>query len=347
MMPISHFVNIENRIVAIDLLKIFAIVAIMVRHLHWFFSMSINIITTNIVIIFGELGVYIFLFCSAFGLSISAVKKGGSVPVFWRQRYLRVFPLYLLALIFYGFFVVQLDWWNFGVHAFGLHSFFLPLSHKPEPYWFMGVLLQLYIIFPILFGLLAYSRQFYWLLVVVLYLANYALLNRLQIGYDSWQMFESAIEDSSIFSFIPVVALAIDAGYHMAFRQANKIEYLWAFYFSLALLAIIYIIFHYIRFGLDYHELFLFGKKVFFVFVSLFLLAFLWISSRFPRLSRLRICAIIASGSYCTYLFHEFVFFFVSIYVGTNFMAVIVALGMAIMSGVFVQKTYDKIMASI
>lgn len=125
----------------------------------------------------GILGNYIFFTISGLGLAMSQYHKSLPPLLFYRRRLLRILPAYWAALflvflvnIFMG---VNINWTDYVLHFFCLHVFFPRLVFSiSAPFWFIGVLLQLYLLFPFLFWL---CRRFspFLLIVFALFLPYY------------------------------------------------------------------------------------------------------------------------------------------------------------------------------
>ena len=111
----------------------------------------------------GPLGVGVFILFSGFGLTYSLVKRGGfetSWAIWYRRRLTRLFPVYWLAhLVFlvspfavlndpidYRFLLSLLGERVYPVDK--MFFYFVPA------WWFLGLLIQLYIVFPLLFKLM-------------------------------------------------------------------------------------------------------------------------------------------------------------------------------------------------
>ena len=111
----------------------------------------------------GAQGVGVFILFSGFGLTYSLVKRGGvetSWAVWYRRRFVRLFPVYWLAhLVFLvSPFAVLHDPVDyrfllsfFGDRVFPVDKMFFYLV---PAWWFLGLLIELYIVFPFLFKLM-------------------------------------------------------------------------------------------------------------------------------------------------------------------------------------------------
>ncbi len=143
----------------------------------------------------GSQGVGVFILFSGFGLTYSLVKRGG-IGISWadwyRRRFLRLFSIYWLAhLVFLvSPFVILHDTFDyrfllsfFGDRVYPLDKMFFYLV---PAWWFMGLLIELYIAFPVLFKLmqrLGWAR-YLGLCVVLSSAARYILTSLLDAnGY--------------------------------------------------------------------------------------------------------------------------------------------------------------------
>ena len=111
----------------------------------------------------GHYGVQIFIFISGFGLTISMLRCHKSWFKFIVDRLKKLYPLLLTALIFYILFSVLTNYKLFNYYDFRDMVYKLLFVHTllPEqglslngPWWFFGLIFQLYLIFPFLFYLI-------------------------------------------------------------------------------------------------------------------------------------------------------------------------------------------------
>ncbi len=111
----------------------------------------------------GAQGVGVFILFSGFGLTYSILRRGGvetSWTVWYRRRFKRLFPVYWLAHIV--FLVSPLAVLHDKVDYRFLLSFFgdriFPVDkmffYLVPAWWFLGLLIELYIVFPLLFKLM-------------------------------------------------------------------------------------------------------------------------------------------------------------------------------------------------
>jgi peptidoglycan/LPS O-acetylase OafA/YrhL len=111
----------------------------------------------------GSQAVGVFILFSGFGLTYSLVKRGrfeASWAEWYRRRFMRLFPLYWLAhLVFlvspFAALHDPVDWRFllsfFGDRVYPVDKMFFYLV---PAWWFLGLLIELYIVFPVLFELM-------------------------------------------------------------------------------------------------------------------------------------------------------------------------------------------------
>ena len=132
---------------------------------------------------FGHYGVPIFLFLSAFGLVMKYEQKMPATPVpatgkkesawsFLRQHFLKLFKLMLTGFVLF----VLVDGMTPRPHHYhlldvvaqlGMFNNLLPHPERviwPGPYWFFGLMMQLYVIY----RLLLYRRSSWWVVCLML-----------------------------------------------------------------------------------------------------------------------------------------------------------------------------------
>lgn len=118
---------------------------------------------------FGHFGVQMFIFLSGYGLAVSMMKKEQSWGVFVVNRWKKLYPLLLTGVLFYIFFAKMLmdgavptsyHWRELGYKFFLIHTL-IPEAGLTlcGPWWFFGLIFQLYLLFPLLFKLL---RRYGW-----------------------------------------------------------------------------------------------------------------------------------------------------------------------------------------
>ncbi len=147
---------------------------------------------------FGDQGVQLFVILSGFSLAWSAIHKFGyaALPMgeFYRRRLLRIYPMWIVAHIGLGLAMAatgmgsstSLRSWLLSIAGVR----FLPsLFYAITPaWWYIGLLLQLYLVFPLLWrGLLRLgSMRFFAVCCVVGFAARAAGMIVLEDAMDAW-----------------------------------------------------------------------------------------------------------------------------------------------------------------
>ena len=169
----------DRRFREIDFIKGIAIIWIVVFHMFKDFNMLFvgeagsSGLSFSHLVMWGALGVDLFIICSGFLLTYSYsnsvnIKSSGK---FLLRRLKRIVPLYYIAI----FSVLVLDYFigreNFQVnamsiifHMLGLHTFTGYIMDIQGAWWFIGLIIQLYILFPFIHRLLRYFNKFYVLI---------------------------------------------------------------------------------------------------------------------------------------------------------------------------------------
>ena len=100
----------------------------------------------------GNCGVDIFLFLSGFGLyfSLTRLREGSAHPlgVFYRHRFSRVLPAYLIVSVLYYGLIGTKDFADWMGKIF-LYGFYSPVLDGGR-YWYFALLFPLYLLFPLI-----------------------------------------------------------------------------------------------------------------------------------------------------------------------------------------------------
>jgi len=132
----------------VDYLKGYAIFTIVMFHLllgqvSGIFGTAIN---------FGGAGVHVFVLCSGFGLYLSHMRKILNYGAFMKRRLLRVhLPFVLVVLL-----TVLVPWNKFNLGVFLSNIFFYKMFFEDwncaygGQMWFVSMIVQMYLLFPIL-----------------------------------------------------------------------------------------------------------------------------------------------------------------------------------------------------
>lgn len=194
--------KVRSRFDWVDGLKAFAIIGILINHFveefgegPWFSNPSYNwpsfherILTllpdgSNWFVIgikflgwLGDMGPGIFILLSGFTLTISQLRNEKSSLNFFRSRILRIFPLYVAIHIIVIAFIIAVDYPE-GFKAFSPWVFLSLLGLRftdslfffiNPSWWFIWLIIQLYLFFPILFRLLKKESLLYFISITLL-----------------------------------------------------------------------------------------------------------------------------------------------------------------------------------
>ncbi|MCE5335861.1 MAG: acyltransferase [Desulfobacteraceae bacterium] len=157
----------------------------------------------------GAQGVGVFVLFSGFGLTYSLVRKGDLAPAWgkwFKRRFVRLFPIYWLAhLIFLvsPFQVHDAVDYRFILSLFGERVYPIDTAfyYFVPAWWFVGLLLQLYIVFPLLYYLMRRMgpARFLALAILVAAVSRYLIFsvlsadgNYLQGGFFGCRLWEFA-----------------------------------------------------------------------------------------------------------------------------------------------------------
>lgn len=182
-------VSSDRRLLWVDGLKAFAIIGIILNHFvesfgsfPWFSNPSYNWpdVATRLSSVFpsdgspgwrlvqflgwlGDMGPGIFILVSGFTLTLSSLnrsEKDLNIREFYLKRFVRIFPLYLVIHLLVIFFAVMLragigfDSSRVCLSMLGLRFTDKLFFYINPSWWFIWLILQLYIVFPILYRLL-------------------------------------------------------------------------------------------------------------------------------------------------------------------------------------------------
>jgi peptidoglycan/LPS O-acetylase OafA/YrhL len=157
----------------------------------------------------GYIGVGVFVILSGFGLSYSLAKTGGPTGNWWTwywKRVLRIYPMYWLAHLVYlvSPFEARLEPVDYrfflsflGDRFYPIYSIFFYLN---AAWWFFGLLLQLYLITPLLYRLLQKVGSGWFLFLCALatvgtrmsFLTIYPQGEQMMVGFCGCRLWEFA-----------------------------------------------------------------------------------------------------------------------------------------------------------
>ncbi|WP_448541682.1 acyltransferase family protein [Roseiflexus sp.] len=147
----------------------------------------------------GDQGVQLFLIASGFGLVWSLLPRysQASLPLldFYRRRLWRIYPLWIGAHLVFGLFGTLVDW-GASLRDLRLYLSMAGLRITPElfyyfspAWWYVGLIIQLYMVFPVLWEGLRRLGPGRFLLIscIVAFTARAAGLFLLDSYIDQWQ----------------------------------------------------------------------------------------------------------------------------------------------------------------
>lgn len=121
----------------------------------------------------GDIGVQMFIAASGFGLTWSVLRSSRTTREFYARRLFRIVPLWVVAHLF----AMGLWFFGAGMDPFrkftwaslaGLRMFPQVMYYFAPAWWFIGLIVQLYVVFPWLSKLLQKwgPRKFFWTFLV-------------------------------------------------------------------------------------------------------------------------------------------------------------------------------------
>ena len=174
----------KPRLLYIDLIRVVATFLIILHHLHFHF-LDFKLFTSETLwknnflnLSLGDIGVSLFIFISGLGLVLSLNNKKFKIKEFYKKRVLRIYPDFLIAYFFFfawyqlkNYFPNNIKIPNFILSLTGLDtyltSFFSFISYSFFD-WFIGFILILYLIFPLLYYIYKKDQRLLLLLATLL-----------------------------------------------------------------------------------------------------------------------------------------------------------------------------------
>ncbi len=186
----------------------------------------------------GYMGVSIFFVLSGWGLAVSALKRKGdfSLTSYFKNRIVKIFPLYLASLVFFG--LLFYGQGNKGLldQLLGLFAKLLLLTnYSPSAiftinpsFWFLGTIGILYILFPVIF--IAANKRPSTTLISTLAIAYLSTLAIQSTPLQQWHPFFAMggfplakIGEFSLGIFIAIIAERRDIFSDRIFKNAKNI----------------------------------------------------------------------------------------------------------------------------
>ncbi len=120
----------------------------------------------------GDQGVQIFIVASGVGLAWSALRESQPMPAreFYRKRLMRIVPLWITAHVMFVLLSIGMEpalrvtEWQTWASLAGLRMLRPVMYHFAPAWWFIGLLLQFYLVFPLLMQALRRwgPARFFW-----------------------------------------------------------------------------------------------------------------------------------------------------------------------------------------
>ena len=177
---------------------------------------------------FGHYGVQIFIFISGLGLTYSMIKNPSSWGNFMGGRLKKLYPLLLTGIIVYFIstilitksLVSSLEWHELSYKLLFLHTL-LPDSGMKivGPWWFFGLIMQLYLLFPFLYKFIV---KYNWKALVALWIISYGWI------FIS-QNYCQDLRDISLMQNAPGHLSEFSLGIWFALNKDKKIHVFWLF----------------------------------------------------------------------------------------------------------------------
>ena len=325
---------------SLDTIKVFFIILVIARHIHWYFHIPrIKIIYIGILSLVDIFMGFIFLM-SGLGLSLSMHKKPIRPMAFYLKRFMRIYPLYVFSLFLYMYFVANIDISNFFVHLLNLHNFFPIYCHNPKPLWFMGIIFQFYLLFPILFVLLAKYHHKYVFYSALIYILYASIILSYEYLSNKAMYISSNLQDVTFIFFLVQFSAGMYVGrllYQNDIKQFNRILRYGHITFIALFPATMFIVLVFNEETLYY--LFKFLSPIYCFATTSVCLSLL---HRFINRSILGFFSRISSCIFATYLFHEFILSSFAWISKSALFGIGLAVPFTLLFGFYLQGFYDK-----
>lgn len=335
-------VNIEKENYEImNAIKIIFILLVLLRHFHWYFEFPrIHPMYLGILALVEIFMGYIF-FISGFGLTLSQMKNKYKKVDFYKKRLLRIYPLYIVSLVIYVFYVAEIDFKNFLIHVVNLHNFFPEYCHNPKPLWFMGIIFQFYILFPILFKFYMRYKKLMLITSIIIYLIYTGIIFSIEYTSAKALYKDSNLQDVFLLTFLPQFVIGMYVGELFYNNQKEKFEKMLTIGNKLIFLLITVTVAMVLLFDerlLNYG--FKYISPLYSIAVTCFCIRFL----KYINKSTIQFMSRLSIGVFAVYLFHEFIFSFMSIISKNYIFGLIVVFPFTFLIGTCIQYGYEQIL---
>lgn len=175
---------------------------------------------------FGHYGVQVFIFISGFGLTISMLHRQRTWAVFVGERLRKIYPILFTGIIVYFFSYLLLRGELISHHILIQLFYKVLFIHTllPEegtelvgPWWFFGLIVQLYLLFPLLYNLI---KKIQWKALLLIALVSY-----------SWILFSQyelrALWNVPLLQNAPGHIVEFSLGIWFALNKDKNFHWLW------------------------------------------------------------------------------------------------------------------------
>jgi len=176
---------------------------------------------------FGHYGVQLFILVSGFGLALSMMNHPRTWESFVVTRLKKLYPLLLVGVLFYFFGKILVDGKVFSTYEKTELGYKLLFIHTliPNsglslngPWWFFGLIFQLYLLFPLLFrAMQRWGWKTFWVVCVL----SYGLIFLFRDGLN---LYHGSIVMQNAPGHLPEFCL----GMMLAIKRDKRIHWIWS-----------------------------------------------------------------------------------------------------------------------
>lgn len=176
------------RLFFVDTLRIVGVVCVLIHHLYGH-GLEVNlqwlhffyVITPPFYIDIGRIGVWLFIFASGASLALKHTSFGSLADVgrFYGNRLLRIYPIYWVGVVFSLLFLgpgkAALTLSDYVKNFAGFQIFFITNADWGKingTYWFIGLIIVLYFLFPIVYITITIHPHFSLLSLFLIYVLS-------------------------------------------------------------------------------------------------------------------------------------------------------------------------------
>jgi len=177
---------------------------------------------------FGHYGVQCFIFISGVGLALSMQNKHRSWRKFMAERLLKLYPLLITAFVFFFFYEIiinlkMMGWYcyrEFILKFLFIHTFNITEDSAitlSGPWWFFGLIFQLYLLFPLLYKMI---KKYNFKAFILISLVSFVWIYISQFVYSpktGIMLFQNAPGHLPVFSL----------GILLALNPSKRIHFIW------------------------------------------------------------------------------------------------------------------------